>query len=80
MLIIILAFIGLVISGSLLWASLVKGELRLSGSKTLGPGASRVVGVLILPVFLFCLGIVALFVLAATEMLPQLTAIESLNE
>lgn len=80
MLLIILALAGVVISGSLLWASLVKGTLRLSGSTTLGPRASRIVGLFILPVFLLCLGIMALFVLAATGLLPQLTAIESLND
>lgn len=55
MLIAIFAAVGTIISGSLLWASLVKGELQLGKSKTLGPNASRIVGVIILPVFLFCL-------------------------
>lgn len=43
MLIAIFAAIGTIISGSLLWASLIRGELRLDSSKTLGPRASRVV-------------------------------------
>lgn len=55
MLLAIFAAIGTIISGSLLWTSLVKGELQLGKSKTLGPKASRIIGVIILPVFLFCL-------------------------
>ncbi|MGD1916019.1 MAG: hypothetical protein ACFCBV_07520 [Phycisphaerales bacterium] len=51
----ILAAVGTIISGALLWSSLIKGELRLGGSKTLGPKTSRIVGIFILPVFLFLL-------------------------
>lgn len=58
---IIFTAIGTIISGSLLWSSLVQGALRLGGSKTLGPKASRIVGLFILPVFLFCLGLTVMF-------------------
>ena len=59
--------------GFAVWSSLVKGELRLGGSMTLGPKTSRVVGVFIVPVFLFCQVLTPAFGLLAIGRLADAT-------